>query len=145
MPVGDASVFTALDCAFLEQFAGGTQTSDLTEDQPSRIADLRTRLLEAATTVADQLSADWRPFSRMRFYLASAATWPNCSGLAHTRLLRPTSRSGCRSRSSCNPAASSCASASALVSASLSPATLATSSVESSRAYTSGCRPRPAA
>ena len=62
MPVGGAPVFTALDCAFLQEFAGGTQTSDLTEDQTSGIADLRTRLLEAATTVADQLSADWRPF-----------------------------------------------------------------------------------
>jgi hypothetical protein len=55
-------VFTALDCAFLEQFAGGTETSDLTEEQTSGIADLRTRLLDAATAVADELSADWRPF-----------------------------------------------------------------------------------
>lgn len=62
MPVGGAPVFTALDCAFLQEFAGGTQTSDLTEDQTSGIADLRTRLLEAATMVAEQLSADWRPF-----------------------------------------------------------------------------------
>lgn len=62
MPLGGAPVFTALDCAFLQQFAGGTQTSDLTEEQTSGIADLRARLLEAATAVADQLSADWRPF-----------------------------------------------------------------------------------
>jgi hypothetical protein len=59
---GGAPVFTASDCAFLEEFAGGTQTGDLTEEQISGIADLRARLLEAATAVADQLSADWRPF-----------------------------------------------------------------------------------
>ena len=62
MPVGGAPVFTALDCAFLQQFAGGTQTSDLTEEQKSGIADLQKRLLDAAAMVADQLSADWRPF-----------------------------------------------------------------------------------
>lgn len=62
MPLGGAPVFTASDCAFLQQFANGAQTSDLTENQTSGIADLRTRLLEAATRVADQLSAEWRPF-----------------------------------------------------------------------------------
>ncbi|MCX5044654.1 hypothetical protein OG921_15915 [Aldersonia sp. NBC_00410] len=62
MSVGGAPAFTELDCALLGQFAGGTQTRDLTEDQVSGIADLRTRLRAAATSVADQLSVDWRPF-----------------------------------------------------------------------------------
>lgn len=114
---------TAWDRASLHQFADGAQASDRTEDQTVGIADLRTRLLEAATTVTDQLSAIGGRSSPTRTEPALAATWPNCFGLAHTHLLRRTSRSGCRSRSSCYPAALSCASASALVSGSLSPAT----------------------